>query len=91
MPKTYEISNIRYIRKGQCNQCGWCCSHEDCEYLGWKEGRAYCKIHPSLTGGEDKRELKCKLFPEAPPILNEKCGYYFIDLWEDNKIVTRKL
>jgi len=75
----------RYLRKGQCNRCGWCCKHENCEHLEIKNGIATCLIY------KQKRELKCTIFPDAPPILHEGCGYWFIDTWEDNKIVKKKL
>ena len=72
----------RYIRKGKCNRCGWCCKHENCEYLRLKNGKATCLIHD-----DPKRSDKCKLFPEMPPILHNGCGYYFLDTWENNRIV----
>jgi len=36
--------------------------------------------------GLGKRPPYSRIFPEAPPILNKKCGYYFWDRW-DKKIV----
>jgi len=45
---------------------------------------ATCKIH------DKERPSKCGWFPEAPPIIFEKCGYYFLDTWEDNRIVGVK-
>ena len=73
----------RYIRKGKCNRCGWCCLQEDCEHLEIGE-IATCKIY-----GE--RFERCSLYPEMPPIIHEGCGYCFLDTWEDNKIVKRHL
>lgn len=75
-------SSPRYIRKGNCNRCGWCCKHENCKYLEIKNGIAVCLIHDSPD-----RPLKCVIFPSAPPILHKECGYSFIDIWEGNKIV----
>lgn len=78
---------MRYIRKGHCNHCGFCClggdKNEPCKDLVWEGNIATCKIygnHPE----------SCKLFPESPPILTEKCGYYFIDTWNNNKILKSK-
>lgn len=70
----------RYKRRGQCNRCGWCCEYSNCEYLSKKNGKAICKIY-------NDRPLKCILFPQAPPILTETCGFYFLDTWENNRIV----
>jgi len=50
----------------------------------WNGDIAFCKIYKD-------RFLRCRLFPEAPPILNNDCGYYFLDTWENNKIVKRHL
>lgn len=69
---------LRYERKGKCNRCGWCCLTEDCEHF--KDN--LCGIF-----GSSERPAKCINFPQAPPILNEKCGFYFLDTWENNKIV----
>jgi hypothetical protein len=78
---------LRYIRKGKCKRCGTCCLDENCEYfeLNKKTGIATCKIFNS-----SERPLRCKWFPQAPPILIEKCGYYFIDTWENNRVVKAK-
>ncbi len=81
-----NLKHPRYTRKGKCNQCGWCCLQEDCEHLEIKNGLAICLIHD-----DSGRPDKCKLWPEMPPIPHEGCGYYFIDLWENNKKVKRKL
>jgi len=72
----------RYERKGNCNRCGVCCLNENCEHFEFNEemGIATCKIY-----GSSNRPLMCLLFPDMPPILFEGCGYYFIDLWEDNR------
>lgn len=29
---------------------------------------------------------KCKLHPQAPPIMIEGCGYYFINITENRKL-----
>ena len=71
----------RYTRQGECLKCGSCCVDEDCEHFD----PPLCKIH------DQKRPPKCEWFPEAPPIIFEKCGYYFMDTWEDNKFMKRHL
>lgn len=46
-------------------------------------GLAICTIY-------DKREgtrPECIVFPEAPPILVESCGFYFLDTWQNNRPV----
>ena len=78
----------RYIRKGKCNRCGWCCLQEEppCPHL-IKEGEKYrCSIY-----NDKNKPMRCNLYPGNPPILHEPCGYYFIDIWEDNKIVKGKV
>lgn len=71
----------RYIRKGQCNRCGWCCEYHGCPHLQYDGGgKAVCPIYKN-------RPKRCRVFPEAPPILHEGCGYYFIDTWDNNRIV----
>lgn len=72
----------RYKRQGQCNRCGACCVNEDCEHLEMSNGASTCLIH-----NDPDRPLKCKLFPEMPPILFPNCGYYFLDKYEDNRVV----
>ena len=80
-------SGRRYSRQGQCNRCGQCCMHEGadggpCEHL-IKEGDTYtCLIHD-----DPNKPKKCGLFPELPPILFKTCGYYFIDNWNNNKVL----
>lgn len=80
-----ELPFPRYTRKGQCNRCGWCCLLEDppCTHLEFIEkGKYNCKIHDK----KDRLE-KCIVFPGNPPIQNPRCGYWFIDLWENNKMI----
>jgi len=77
------LKKNRYIRKGKCNRCGECCINEDCEHLIWESDIAICLIYKN-------RFDRCKWFPQAPPILIEKCGYYFLDTWENNRIVKAK-
>ena len=76
----------RYERRGSCSRCGMCCINEKCDHLRFRGGKAVCMIHPEIVG-EDNREPKCEPFPQAPPILNERCGFYFIDTWEDDRVV----
>jgi len=74
---------LRYKRKGKCNRCGECCRNESCEHF--EDGTvAVCKIH------NQKRPMRCKWFPQAPPIIFSGCGYYFLDTWENNRIVGVK-
>lgn len=80
----------RYIRQGECNHCGWCCMLENppCPHLMMKNGKSYCKIWE----GDQRKEIGkeyCIHFPSLPPITHDECGYYFIDTWEENKIVKR--
>ena len=83
MTVTPNLTGLRYIRQGKCNRCGWCCEQEDCEHLERGE-MATCKIY-------DERFERCWRYPEMPPIMHEGCGYYFLDTWEDNKVVKRHL
>ena len=72
----------RYLRKGKCNHCGWCCVQEGCKDLVYVDGKYLCGLFYS-----DKRPLKCKLYPDDPPVKNPECGYYWLDRWENDKIV----
>ena len=73
----------RYILHGECNQCGDCCQNEDCEHLERiSQGKWGCKIH-----NDPNRPLKCKLYPEMPPIVFRRCSYYFRDTYENNRLV----
>jgi len=71
--------------------CGACCLKEGkdggaCEHLAEpdEKGRRLCLIYK-----DPKRPVKCGLFPEMPPILFKECGYKFIDLWENNRVVEQ--
>jgi hypothetical protein len=70
----------RYERQGECKRCGQCCVQEECEYLILEGNIAACKIY-------ENRYARCRRFPQNPPILIKKCGYYFLDTWENNKPV----
>ena len=72
---------MKYTRHGKCLQCGTCCLTEDCEYLTWEGEMAVCLIHD-----EPDYPIKCKLHPQAPPILIEGCGYYFYEEIEGRKV-----
>jgi len=77
----------RYLRKGKCLRCGWCCLQENppCTHLSFdKKGIATCSIH------NGDRPVRCGLFPEMPPILNPKCGYYFVDRWDSGRRIKGK-
>jgi hypothetical protein len=77
----------RYIRRGECNRCGWCCLQEDppCSYLERNNDGTYtCTVYDD----EEKRYKRCGIYPSSPPINYIGCGYYFIDIWDDNKKVT---
>jgi len=69
---------LRYVRKGECVRCGWCCRADGCEHLKIENGMATCMIYAD-------RFKRCRLWPEMPPILYEGCGYWFVDTWEDNR------
>lgn len=73
---------LRYLRKGRCLQCGWCCQKEDCKELVFVDGKYYCEKFHSKD-----RPSKCAPFPQAPPLLNPDCGYYFLDRWDNDRIV----
>lgn len=73
----------RYKRVGECARCGWCCIKEECEHLTWEGETAICTIH-------ENRFDRCRTFPQAPPILNDKCGYHFLDTWEDDRVVRAR-
>lgn len=70
----------RYIRKGECKRCGWCCKYHNCDDLIFVDGLAICSI-------QETKPMRCVVFPEAPPILHEGCGYHFLDTYENNRIV----
>lgn len=72
----------RYLRKGDCLQCGWCCIQEGCTELVFDGEKYRCGRYHSPD-----RPEKCKNFPQAPPILNPDCGYYFLDRWENDRVV----
>lgn len=74
------VKKKRYIRKGECLQCGKCCLTENCEHLSVKDGKAFCLIHD-----DPDYPIKCKLHPQGPPILIEGCGYYFYDTIDKRK------
>ena len=77
---------LRYERRGECLRCGLCCLKEECEHLVFKGKVATCLIHD-----DPDRPLKCKLWPEMPPLPFDDCGYSFLDTWESNKVVKRFL
>jgi hypothetical protein len=84
IPKRYtsepKLPHPRYARQGQCNRCGWCCEYHGCKLVRYEDGKAVCSTY-------EERPPRCVVFPEAPPILNPKCGYYFLDLWDNNRKV----
>ena len=78
----------RYIRQGECKRCGFCClggdKNEPCEHLVWESKIAVCTIYGNHPPA-------CKSFPDAPPILTSKCGYYFIDGWTGKKLRVKEV
>jgi len=74
------VNHKRYIRQGECIRCGQCCVNEDCEHFEMGVP-ATCKIH------DGERPPRCEWFPEDPPIVFEKCGYYFLDTWKEDRVV----
>ena len=82
--KMIAISNgmQRYIRKGECLQCGACCLHENCDnFIFLKNDNAFCNIHI-----DKDRPEKCKIYPANPPLNFKSCGYYFIDKTDNRTI-----
>lgn len=81
--RTKGIANPkRYLRRGRCSQCGWCCKREGCKDLVFVDSKYFCGLFHSKD-----RPLRCKLFPEDPPVLNPSCGYFWLDLWNGEKLV----
>ena len=78
----------RYVRKGRCRRCGFCClggkKNEPCEHLAWQGTTAVCCIYGRHPWG-------CGVFPEAPPILSEACGYWFVDTWTKRRLAAREV
>lgn len=81
-------AETRYTRFGECKRCGFCClggdKNEPCEHLVWGIDGAICMIY-------DSKPVACDTFPDAPPILTDKCGYYFIDLWENKRLGVKEV
>lgn len=72
----------RYLRKGRCVRCGWCCLKEECAELMRLDDGYACGVFHSPD-----RPIKCKLYPDDPPVLNPACGYFWLDRWDGDKIV----
>lgn len=75
----------RYIRQGGCDRCGQCCEEENCEHFQPGDS-AMCSIHE-----REDRPNKCKWYPQLPPIIFDKCTYYFLDTWEDNRVIMPRM
>ena len=86
MQQVFDIHAPRYERGGECRRCGACCAGEGCEHLLVGDDGATCAIVDSPD-----RPLKCRLFPAAPPIVFRGCGYFFLDRWDDNRIVRGRV
>lgn len=71
----------RYIRHGECARCGWCCEREECGYFKREGGFATCGRH-----GNGQPE-KCVLYPEVPPLVSRRCGFWFVDTFEENRVI----
>ena len=73
----------RFKRKGKCVQCGTCCLNEDCEHLIFFKNnqKAICNIH-----SDKERPKKCTIYPANPPINFDTCGYYFIDIIDNERL-----
>jgi len=82
-----DLPNPRYVRFGHCKRCGLCCLNEDCEHLRINKG----ELATCLIFGSDERPSHCSIYPGGPPIRNPKCGYYFRDRWNNDKIVVDKV
>ena len=73
----------RYVREGRCIQCGSCCLQEDCPHYDAGNGAtSTCKIHDMPDYPE-----RCRLYPSNPPTIFRKCGYYFVDTLEGNRVL----
>ncbi len=79
---TFDVHKPRYERRGSCLRCGKCCIGEGCEHLIIGDGATTCAIHK-----DPSRPEKCVLFPALPPIVFKGCGFYFLDLWDNGRIV----
>ena len=80
------INQKRYVRFGECNQCGDCCETEDCEYFKRiNKDRGIC-----LAFGKVERPAKCGLFPEVPQHPYERCSYWFEDRHNNNEKIYPK-
>jgi len=77
----------RYKRKGKCNRCGWCCEYHGCELVKYKRVGLFRKREIAVCTIHKDRPQRCVVFPEAPPILHEGCGFSFVDTWENNRPV----
>jgi len=73
---------LRYTLQGECKRCGNCCKNEECEFLKFENNIAVCTIY-------EDRFFKCRNWPCVPPIMIKGCGFYFIDTWENNRIVEQ--
>jgi hypothetical protein len=90
MPTPDEVDRVikavsgkapRYVRAGQCIRCGSCCELEDCPHFDHGDGvSTTCKIHDRPDFPE-----KCRLYPDNPPTIFKKCGFYFVDTLDDNR------
>jgi len=82
--KITDTSKPRYIKKGKCNMCGDCCEAENCPYFKRKsKNKGICAVF----NNSKKRYPRCYTFPDNPPIPFKRCSYYFIDTWNNNKII----
>ncbi len=72
----------RYVKMGNCIQCGQCCKKcvgiEPCLYYI----DAKCSIY-------DDRPVFCRNFPPDWTRCPEGCGYYFIDTENNNKVMPK--
>ena len=83
-----------YIRRGTCNQCGFCCTGfaEPCEFLEIGEyGKTKCKVHSIRNTPEGKKlfeegRMKCNssgsnLFPDGPQALESNEAFNSCSYW----------
>lgn len=88
---TYELEGKSYVRMGECNRCGMCCTgfKEPCPYLHWVNAdHCECLVYdrrddPSLQETSPANPLGCIAFPDGPqsqshPSIKNKCGFYFV-------------
>jgi len=90
----YEHEGKKYIRMGECNNCGECCIGwiNPCPNLEFQGNITSCKIHDKLADKDDEevkakcnvKTTACSNFPVMGDLnfdsIRNKCGYYFMEV-----------